>query len=118
MSSLMVSESGQLELVIHRLLNEAKEQELVERRGEQRFPYFQPGTLTYRYRPEEPIAVFTREISNSGIGLLHSAPLERGEVAVTLNSHAGPITFRTYIVWCKPCGPMYLSGGQFLVSQV
>jgi hypothetical protein len=98
-------------------LNEARELELVERREEQRHPYFQPAKLTYRYRPDDPISIFTREISNSGIGLLHAVALQRGEVAVTLESLGGPVTFRTYIVWCKPCGPWYLSGGQFLVSQ-
>jgi hypothetical protein len=96
------------------LLNEAKELESIERRSEQRFPFFHLATLTYRYRPEQPISVFTRELSNSGIGLLHDVPLERGEVAVTVTCRGRPIVFRTYILWCKPCGDWYLSGGQFL----
>ena len=63
---------------------------------------------------DQPIPVFTRELSNTGIGLLHDVPLERGEVAVSLQSQGRTVTFRTYIVWCKPCGRWYLSGGQFL----
>lgn len=111
-------EADPLELVaetIHRLLNEAKEYEFLERRSEPRVPFFQPATLTYRYRPEQPIAVFTRELSKTGIGLLHAAPLERGEVAVALQSRGKTVTLRTYILWCKACGPQwYLSGGQLL----
>lgn len=99
---------------VHRLLNDAKEQEFVERRAEPRVPFFHPATLTYRYRPDEPIAVFTRELSNSGIGLLHAAPVERGEAIISIQSHGKPVAFRTYILWCKPSAQWYLSGGQFL----
>ena len=111
-----LSDLRQVEEAVGRLLSEAKEQEFIERRGEPRHPYFQPATLTYRYRPEEPIEIFTREISNSGIGMLSAAPLERGEVAITIQSRSGPVVFRTYILWCKPCGPWHLSGGQFLFA--
>jgi hypothetical protein len=112
--STLVESSTRVEEVVSRLLNEAKEQELIDRRSEPRHPFFQPATLTYRYRPEEPISVFTREISTIGIGLLHSGPLERGEVAITVNGRGGPVTFRTYLLWCKSSGQWYLSGGQFL----
>ena len=104
----------ELQEAVSRLLNDAKELEFIERRSEPRHPFFRPATLVYRYRPEQPIAVFTREISTAGLGLLHNVPLERGETAVTLSCRGGSITFRTYILWCKPCGQWYLSGGQFL----
>src|SRR5688572_33263402 len=70
--STLVESSTRVDEVVSRLLNEAKEQELIDRRSAPRHPFFQPATLTYRYRPEEPISVFTREISTIGIGLLHS----------------------------------------------
>jgi hypothetical protein len=115
MSALDVTSAPeQVEEAVRCLLNEAKELEYIERRFEPRFPFFHPATLTYRYRPEQPISVFTRELSNSGIGLLHAVPLERGEVAVTVLSRGRSIIFRTYILWCKPCGDWHLSGGQFL----
>lgn len=105
----------QVEAAIHRLLNEAREHEFLERRSEPRVPFFQPATLTYRYRPEQPISVFTRELSKTGIGLLHAAPLERGEAAIALQTRGGLVTLRTYILWCQSCGPQwYLSGGQLL----
>ena len=100
----------QVQEAVHRLLSAAKENEHIENRSEPRSPFFHPATVTYRYREHQPIGVFTRELSDSGIGLLHAVPIERGEVAVTIKS----ITFRTFILWCKPCGQMYLSGGQFL----
>jgi hypothetical protein len=117
MPAATLSDPRQVEEAVSRLLGEAKEQDFVERRSEQRHPFFQPATLAYRYRPEEPIAVFTREISNAGIGLLSSMALERGEVAITLQSRGGPLAFRTYILWSKACGPWHLSGGQFLFTQ-
>jgi hypothetical protein len=107
--------SEQVAEAVRLLLDEAKEQECVERRSEQRFPFFHPATLTYRYRAEEPISVFTREISQSGIGLLHAGPLERGEVAIALQTRGTVVTFRAYILWCRACGPQWhLSGGQLL----
>jgi hypothetical protein len=117
MPATAISDPRQVEEAVSRLLSEAKEQDCVERRSEPRHPFFQPATLAYRYRPEQPISVFTRELSNSGIGLLHAAPLERGEVTITLQSRSGPVTFRVYILWCKACGPWHLSGGQFLLTQ-
>src|SRR5688500_15709871 len=107
-TSLEPSTHEQVAEAVSRLLNEAKEQELVERRSAPRFPFFQPATLAYRYRTEEPVSVFTREISSIGIGLLHSVPLERGEVALTINGRGGTVTFRTYLLWCKPSGQWYL----------
>ncbi len=104
----------QVEEAVSRLLNDSKELDLLERRSDPRWPFFHPATLVYRYRPEDPISVFTRELSNSGIGLLHDVPLERGEAAVSLQCQGRTVTFRTYILWCKPCGRWYLSGGQFL----
>jgi hypothetical protein len=114
-ASLLTTAAEQVEETIHRLLNEAKEHDFLERRSEPRVPFFQPATLMYRYRPEQPISVFTRELSKSGIGLLHAVPLERGEVAVSLASRGGTVTLRCYVLWCKACGPQwYLSGGQIL----
>lgn len=112
--SLVGSSPEQVEEAVHRLLNAAKENEFGERRSEPRTPFFQPATLAYRYREDQPIPVFTRELSNSGIGLLHAVPLERGEVAITIGNQDNAVTFRAYILWCKACGPWYLSGGQFL----
>lgn len=107
------SSSDQVQQAVQRLLTAARDGH-VENRSEPRSPFFHPATLTYRYREEQPIAAFTRELSDSGIGLLHSVPIERGEVTVSIERPDNTIAFRTFILWCKPCGQWYLSGGQFL----
>ena len=59
---------------------------------------------------------FSREISETGIGLLHNAELRNSEVEVTIPTEQGySVQIRTEIVWCTPCGEgWYISGGRFL----
>jgi hypothetical protein len=57
-----------------------------------------------------------RDISESGVGLVHEVPLEPGEYSIRIPRYDGPtVCARVRIVWCqsmmKHC---YISGGPFV----
>lgn len=61
------------------------------------------------------IAAMTREISRSGIGLLHRGAISPGEVRVKMASDTREYEYRVMIEWCTPAdNGMFLSGGRFL----
>lgn len=103
------------EAAIGCLLGEARRLE-GERRSHDREPYFRPviAAFTGGARARET-ACFSRDISPSGIGLIHDAPVEPGETLLTIDSvSSGPIRLRAEIIWCEACGNgWYLSGARF-----
>jgi hypothetical protein len=98
---------------IYQLLVEAQSKENKDRRRDVRYAFFRPVTIEvddgHRY------SAFSREISASGIGLIHNVELPEGEVEITVSSEQGySIRVRTKIVWCQSCGEgWYISGGRF-----
>jgi hypothetical protein len=106
----------QIEQTVLRLLNAARDEEQLERRGEPRYPFFRPVSLLMDGPQRRQFSAFSREISKSGIGLLHNMPLELVETTLAILGPVGEVCrFRTQIVWCRPCGEgWYLSGGRFL----
>ncbi|QDT34366.1 MULTISPECIES: PilZ domain-containing protein [Thalassoglobus] len=64
------------------------------------------------------ISAMTREISRTGIGLLHKGMISPGEVTVRMASDTREFEYRVLIEWCRPCDDgMYLSGGRFLSQK-
>lgn len=102
---------------VNRLLNEA-EAAAGERRAQGRHPLFRPVTIAIQVKGGfcRLVSAFVREISPTGIGLLHIIPLRVGDVIVTIKGDSGDSTrLRSEIKWCQPCGEgWYLSGGRFL----
>jgi hypothetical protein len=111
-TSLTLGIQSQLQAMVRRLLDEAKDAGS-ERRTERRVPFFSPISIT-----EGPVqfSCFSRDISPSGISLLHYTAMELGKVVLTIPSKRyGLIRIRTNILWCRPCGEgWYLSGAHFL----
>lgn len=61
------------------------------------------------------ISAMTREISRTGIGLVHRGSIRLGEVTVKMASETREFEYRVLIEWCQPCeNGMFLSGGRFL----
>jgi hypothetical protein len=61
------------------------------------------------------VAAMTREVSRTGIGLVHRGVLSPGEVTVKLAGEAREFEYRVVIEWCRPCANgMFMSGGQFV----
>jgi PilZ domain len=61
------------------------------------------------------IAAMTREISRTGIGLLHRGAITPGDVVVRMASETREFQYNVHIEWCSPCdNGMFMSGGRFL----
>jgi hypothetical protein len=105
----------QLRDSVHRLLEEAKEVDW-ERRTEKRVPFFQPVTITTEGDERRQFSCFSKDIFPTGMGLLHYAAIEPGEVVLTIPSKSsGQVRIRAEIVRCRPCGEgWYTSGARFI----
>ncbi len=61
------------------------------------------------------VAAMTREISRTGIGILHRGSISPGEVTVRMAGDTQTFEYRVLIEWCSPCdNGMFISGGRFL----
>ena len=110
--------SRQLGLEIYQILREARAHAKKETRDEFRYPFFRPVAIDVgKFR----LTGFSREVSETGIGLLHNGYLIPGEAEITIPTEQGySVQIRTQIVWCTPCGQdWYISGGKFLgISRI
>ncbi len=87
-----------------------------DRRLNHRFPFFKPLTIAIGSgEHKETFSAFSKDISESGIGLLHNRPLELQNVILTIpNKSNSSFDIPTKIVHCRPCGGgWYWSGGIF-----
>jgi hypothetical protein len=98
---------------IYQLIVEAQNDEKTDRRSEVRFAFFRPVSINTD--DGHCYSAFSREISASGIGLIHNVALPSNEVEISICHEQGyAIRVRTQIVWCQPCGEgWYISGGRF-----
>ena len=98
---------------IYQLIVEAKVPHKTDRRGDVRYALFRPVSI--ELDDGQSLSAFTREISETGIGLIHSMDLPEGEVEISVRSECGyAVRVRTRIVWCESCGDgWFISGGQF-----
>jgi hypothetical protein len=105
--------SKRLGLEVYQILREARASEKKERRDTVRYAFFRPVTILIG---ENRLSGFSREVSETGIGLLHNANLTPGEVEVVIPTEQGfSVHIRTQIQWCTPCGEdWYISGGEFV----
>jgi hypothetical protein len=97
--------------LLYDLLREARDGYEIETRVEMRYSFcrlvsIQVGDIRY--------PGISREISASGIGLLHpeAVPLDDAEISIRLDH--GDVSLRARIQWCKPLGEgWYISGALF-----
>jgi PilZ domain len=99
---------------IYQLIVEAKAALKTDRRAEVRYAFFRPVSI--EMDDGHLYSAFTREISETGIGLIHNMDLQEGEVEIAIRSDCGySIRVRTQIVWSQSCGEgWYISGGRFV----
>lgn len=99
---------------IYQLIVEAQNEENKDRRRDVRYAFFRPVSI--ELDDGHRFTAFSREISASGIGLIHNLELPQGEVEISVSSEQGyAIRVRTQIMWCTPCGEgWYISGGKFV----
>lgn len=108
-----------LEEQIHELMVQARSDDQMDRRGAARYPFFRPVTLAAETADLGPHQAFTRELSTTGIGLLHNLQLAPGAYTLTVLHVDGRRTsLPTEILWCRSCGEgWYLSGGRFMLPE-
>ena len=79
-----------------------------DRRSEKRFPFFRPVSVQV---DDHRFSAFTREIGDSGMGLLHSMELPLEEVLITIIGQ--PQQLRLRIEHCESIGEgWYISGAK------
>lgn len=111
--SMTIDESQSPGRLIYQLVVEAQ-QDATDRRGDVRFAFFRPVTI--QTSENKSFAAFSREISESGIGLVHNFPLSLGDVELRIShEHGYTIRVRTRILWCQECGQgWFITGGKFI----
>ena len=99
---------------IYQLIVEAQNSENRDRRRDVRYAFFRPVSI--ELDDEHQYSAFSREISATGIGLIHNIDLSDREVEISVSSEQGySIRVRCKILWCQPCGEgWYISGGRFV----
>lgn len=87
-----------------------------DRRAVRRVPYFGPVIVGLKGDRSVNLSAFARDISPSGIGLVHLMPLDKGPVIIQLTMPTGNrVELLTEIRWCRDYGDgWYASGGLFL----
>jgi hypothetical protein len=97
-----------------RLIEDAKLED-DERRKQGRHPYFHPVTIQLKESPEL-YSAFSRDVSITGIGLLHWMPIPPQIIRVVLTPPNSPtLRVRVKISWCSAWGEgWYISGGRYL----
>jgi hypothetical protein len=99
---------------LHPLLVEARANDKREDRWGIRYPFFRAVSIAMDCGHQ--YSAFSRDISASGIGLLHNVDLPTGDVDIHITSGRGyAVRVRTRISWCQSCGEgWFISGGQFV----
>lgn len=67
------------------------------------------------YRPiTEPVRILTRDISETGLGLVFTHRITAGLLAIELPAATGPIQVVIEVMRCQRVGPFYDVGGRFV----
>ncbi len=95
--------------------------DLVERRGEHRYPYpyllhLTPVADDGSVVQSEAVSVVGKYLSEKGIGFYHPQPLPHRKMIATLEGAGGaPLAFMIDVTWCRFTKQgWYESGGRFL----
>lgn len=88
-----------------------------ERRAFGREPYVHPAMLKLE-NDEDRHSAFIRDVSVSGVGLIHFVPIEPQRISIlTRRRNDDVLDVLVDIAWCVPCGEgCYMSGGTFVTS--
>ncbi|TWU22682.1 PilZ domain-containing protein [Bythopirellula polymerisocia] len=104
------TKSSKSDQILSELLQIALKDSDNNRRSEKRFPFFRPISVQI---DNHSFSAFTREVSISGIGLLHSMELPLKEVSITLAEQPKPL--HVLIERCESIGEgWYISGGKLV----
>ena len=100
------------------ILEEARQGVGEDDRSSARHPFFH--SVTVILKDGSRCSAFSRDLSETGIGLMHSADLPLDDVEIRiLTGLAYSVNVQTRIDWCRPSDRgWHLSGGHFLSIPV
>jgi PilZ domain len=97
--------------LMYRLVLQAETDFNDDRRSEKRFPFFRPVTVQV---DGQSFSAFSRDISASGIGLLHNMELPLKDVVIIVDGHRQGL--RARVVRCESLGEGWYISGCKIVS--
>ncbi len=98
---------------LKRILESIEKSDTLNQRDCERLVLSVPAEVVTRRGNSVP--TMTREVSRTGIGLIHRGALNPEEVTVKMASEDRNFVYRVLIEWCQPCeNGMFISGGRFL----
>ncbi|MDG1809360.1 MAG: PilZ domain-containing protein [Pirellulaceae bacterium] len=103
--------------VVQELLNEDQLFSLQERRDNSRQNFVRPIRLMFTDKPQTVLSGFTRNLSDTGIGLIHKFKTNTNDQAyITINRlWDDPTVIRCKAAWCNKCeNGWYQSGWKIL----
>lgn len=105
---------SKLDSTVRQLVADARFED-AERREHGRTPFFHPVIIEIIGEGRARYSAFTRDVSETGLGLLHWMPIEPQPIVVTtrlLNDQL--VSLNLEVSWCIACGEgWYISGGEF-----
>lgn len=111
-SGLTMSTNEAIESFVHEACNDS----FTNRRSETRHPFFVPVSLRDPQQGGDAIPAFSRDLSLSGLGLLHHARLEPGcFFEVTFVYRGREVQSTAEVLWCREAGEgWFMSGCRFI----
>ncbi|MGA2062267.1 MAG: PilZ domain-containing protein [Thermoguttaceae bacterium] len=107
---------------VKRQIRNAHLQRDMDRREEERHLMLvsvlaQPVDEQYRVIGE-PFALVTRDISEKGIGLVHTEPINDNLLAIQMSLAGEEVNVVVRLLWSKALGPFHYIGGEFVAKLV
>ncbi len=121
-ASIVMSENSAVAFreIITALLNEDGLFTLEERRGNARRSFVRPVHMIFGDQPGQVQSGFTRDLSDTGVGLMHKFRVSPDDIAsITIGRlWDGPVTMRCRACWCvEGQSGWYQSGWQILALE-
>ncbi len=115
-----MSEKNRIIQIIESLRKAEKDEVARERRTSQRLAFVRPVIITIGRDRRTEIKATSKDLSQTGMGLIHDVPFEVGRIGV-LTIHRlydDPLKIRAECRWCQPfCKLWHVSGWRFLVEE-
>ena len=115
-----VKEKHRISQMIESLRKADKDEAIRERRTAERLPFVRPALITIGRDKQTHIKATSKDLSHTGMGLIHEDALEVGRIGVLTiyRLHEEPLMIRAECRWCQPfCKSWFVSGWRFLVEE-
>ena len=115
-----VGTHNRIQEIIESLRKAESDEVLRERRSAGRRPFVRPVIITLGRDAKTEIRTTSKDLSQTGIGLIHDIELQVGRTGVlTIHRlHDDPVKIRAEVRWCQPfCGEWFASGWRFIAEE-